>query len=164
MLTMKFCPQCARPLDDRETAGRVRRVCADEACGYVFYDNPLPVVAALVEHDGNVLLARNKGWPAGWFGLITGFLERGESPGAGILRELKEEVGLEGEIVSLIGVYEFPQRNEVIMAYHVRAHGTVVLGDEIEAVKSVPPDKLRAWPFGTGLAVKDWLEARQRSA
>jgi ADP-ribose pyrophosphatase YjhB (NUDIX family) len=139
-------------------------VCADETCGYVFYDNPLPVVAALVEHEGNVLLARNKGWPEGWFGLITGFLERGESPVAGILRELKEEVGLDGEIVGLIGVYEFAQRNEVIIAYHVRAHGTVVLGDEIEAVKNVPPDKLRAWPFGTGLAVKDWLEARQRSA
>ncbi len=164
MRTVTFCPQCARPLFDRDTAGRVRRACPDEACGYVFYDNPLPVVAALLEHEGHVLLARNKGWPAGWFGLITGFLERGESPEQGILRELKEEVGLDGEIVGLIGVYEFAQRNEVIIAYHVRAHGTVVLGDEIEAVKNVPPEKLRPWPFGTGLAVKQWLETRNRSA
>jgi hypothetical protein len=24
-------------------------------------------------------------------------------------------------------------------------------------VKAVPPDKLRPWPLGTGLAVRDWL-------
>jgi len=53
-------------------------------------------------------------WPKSWFGLVTGFLERGESPEAGCLREVQEELGLdEAEIVSLIGVYEFTVRNEV---------------------------------------------------
>jgi ADP-ribose pyrophosphatase YjhB (NUDIX family) len=160
MPEMKFCPRCARPLVDGEVAGRVRRHCADSECGYVFYDNPLPVVAALVEHEGDVILVRNKGWPEGWFGLVSGFLERGESPEAGALREVKEEIGLDGEIEALIGVYEFTQRNEVIVAYHVRGRGTLVIGDELEAVKRVPPHKLRAWPFGTGNAVRDWLARR----
>lgn len=135
-------------------------MCPDESCGFVFYDNPLPVVAALLEHDGHVLLVRNKGWPAGWFGLVSGFLERGESPEEGILREVKEEVGLDAEIVGLIGVYDFAQRNEIIIAYHLRGSGTVAIGDEIEAVKPVPVEKLRPWPFGTGRAVTDWLARR----
>jgi ADP-ribose pyrophosphatase YjhB (NUDIX family) len=117
-------------------------------------------VAALLEHDGDIILVRNKGWPDGWFGLVTGFLERGETPEEGVLREVKEEVGLEGEVASLIGVYEFTQRNEIIAAYHVRGRGTVVVGDELEAVKRVSPDKLRPWPFGTGKAVRDWLARR----
>ena len=47
-------------------------------------------------------------------------------------REVAEELGLTGEIVSLIGVYGFESRNEVIVAYHavsythLRAHETVL--------------------------------------
>jgi NAD+ diphosphatase len=154
---VKYCPKCARPLVARPEAGRERSVCPDAACGFVFYDNPLPVVAALVEHEGQVLLVRNKGWPEKWFGLMAGFLERGETPQAGVLRELKEELGLEGEVVRLIGVYAFLERNEIILAYHLTATGTVVLGEEIAEVRSIPAERLRPWPFGTGQAVADWL-------
>ncbi|MGO9830356.1 MAG: NUDIX domain-containing protein [Myxococcaceae bacterium] len=160
---MRFCPRCARPLEARDEAGRARKACPDRDCGFVFYDNPLPVVAALVEHEGRVLLVRNQGWPEKWFGLVAGFLERGESPAAGVLRELKEEVGLVGEVVRLLGVYAFPERNEVILAYHVRATGTVSLGEEIAELRAVQPERLRPWPFGTGQAVADWLAARETS-
>ena len=157
---MKFCPRCARPLDTRAEGGRPRKACPDSDCGFVFYDNPLPVVAALVEHQGQVLLVRNHGWPEKWFGLVAGFLERGETPAEGVLRELQEELGLSGEVVRLIGVYPFAERNEVIIAYHLRATGTVALGEEIAELRAVPPERLRAWPFGTGQAVADWLKSR----
>ncbi len=117
-------------------------------------------MAALVEHEGQVLLVRNRGWPEKWFGLVTGFLEACETPEDGVLRELKEELGLDAELVRLIGVYAFAERNEVILAYHLRATGTVALGEEIAEVRAVKPERLRAWPFGTGLAVADWLAAR----
>lgn len=161
---MKFCPRCASPLGSRQDAGRLRSACPSAGCGFVFYDNPLPVVAALVEHQGQVLLVRNRAWPEKWFGLVTGFLERSETPEAGVLRELKEELGLEAEVVRLIGVYAFPERNEVILAYHLRATGTVALGEEIAEMRSVEADRLRAWPFGTGLAVADWLAARKKGS
>ncbi|HEY5675221.1 MAG TPA: NUDIX hydrolase [Myxococcales bacterium] len=157
---MKFCPTCAAPLAARESEGRLRQACSSPECDYVFYDNPVPVVAALVEHGETVLLVRNKGWPEKWYGLVSGFLEKGESPEEGVLREVKEEVGLKGEIVSLIGVYPFAEMNQVILAYHVRGHGEITVGDEIAGVKAVPPDKLRPWPLGTGHAVRDWLAAR----
>ncbi len=160
-LPVTFCPACGKRLAPVERDARTRLVCPDESCGYVFYDNPVPVVAALVEHGETVLLVRNKGWPEKWYGLVSGFLEKGETPEEGVLREVKEEVGLRGEIVSFIGAYAFLEMNQVILAYHVRAHGEIVVGDEIAGVKAVPPDKLRPWPLGTGHAVRDWLASRR---
>jgi NAD+ diphosphatase len=160
MQEMKFCPICAAPLRPRTTEGRERLGCSSESCDYVYYDNPVPVVAALVEHGETVLLVRGKGWPEKWYGLVTGFLEKGESPEQGVLREVREELGLRGEIASFIGAYPFPEMNQIILAYHVRAHGEIALGEELAGVKAVPPDKLRPWPLGTGHAVRDWLERR----
>ena len=68
-----YCPHCTNPLAEREDGGRPRRACPDVDCGYVHYDNPVPVVAALVEHEGCVILTQSKGWPADWFGLVAGF-------------------------------------------------------------------------------------------
>ena len=159
---MRFCPRCATPLLPRPSGGRERLACPGPGCGFVFYDNPCPVVAGLVEHEGDVLLVQSVGWPESWYGLVTGFLERDEEPEGAVLREVREELGLEGRVVAPIGVYTFPQRNELILAYHVQAQGEVHLGPELEGMKRVPPDKLRPWPFGTGLAVRDWLAARGR--
>lgn len=136
-------------------------MCPADGCGFVFWDNPLPVAAAIVEHPEGILLVRNHGWPEKMFGLVTGFIERGESSAEATLRELHEELGLRGEIVRLVGVYPFAQRNELIVAYHVRADGPIVLGEELAGYKAVAREKLRPWPFGTGLAVSDWLSSQR---
>lgn len=125
---------------------------------FCFLEQPLPVVAALIEHEGMILLARNAAWPEKVFALVTGFLEEGESPEAAVIREVQEEVGLTGEIIKLIGLYPHEPANQIIMAFHVRAEGEIRLNEEIAETRHVHRDKLRPWPFGTGLAVKDWLE------
>jgi NADH pyrophosphatase NudC (nudix superfamily) len=108
----QFCPRCAAPLADCTVQGEVPRACSAN-CGFVHYDNPTPVVAAaLVEHNGMVVLAHNRAWPQAFrsfYGLITGFLERGESPEQCALREVKEELNLVGAAATLIGVYPFEQ-------------------------------------------------------
>ncbi len=163
----KFCLRCGAPLAIVNDGERDRLKCERDGCGFTFYDNPLPVVAAIVEHqiegeaEGHVILVRQHGWPAGWVGLVTGFLERGEEPAEGLVREVKEELGLDAEIVELVGVYGFAQRNEVIAAWHVRARGEIVLGAELESMKRVAISKLRPWPFATGDAVRDWLAKRR---
>jgi len=154
----RHCLRCGTVLALHHDGERTRERCP--ACGWVFYDNPLPVVAAIVEHEGDIVLVRQKGWPEKWYGLVTGFLERGEEPEAGILREVHEELGLDAEIVGLVGAYGFSQRNEIIVAFHVRATGPIALGAELEAVKRVKVEALRPWPFGTGHAVRDWLARR----
>src|SRR5258705_12617108 len=112
MSEFKYCPRCASELVPRDAGGKPRPTCPKD--GFVHWGNPLPVVGALVEHQGHIILARGRGWPEKMFGIITGFLEAGETPEAGVLREVKEELGLDAEIVALIGVYIFEMRNELI--------------------------------------------------
>lgn len=159
MSTFIYCPHCAAPLTQRTIDGEPRRACSAE-CGFVHYDNPTPVVAAIVEHDGRVVLARNRAWPATWYGLITGFLERGESPAQGALREVKEELGLDAEQADLVGVYPFERMNQVIIAFHVPATGEITLNHELVDYRRVAPAACRVWPFGTGDALRDWLRSR----
>lgn len=52
--------------------------------------------ACLVEHEGRALVVRTAYRP-GW-GLPGGLLDRGETPDAGVIREVREEVGLEIEL------------------------------------------------------------------
>ena len=142
-------------------AGSARRAaCPVEACGFVHWDNPVPVVAALVEFDGRILLARNVAWPEKAFGLITGYLERDETPEEAIVREVAEELALTAEAVALIGLYAFPDKNQLIVAYHVRAGGTIRLNEELAEIRLIEPARLKAWDYGTGPAVRDWLAAR----
>jgi len=158
-MAYKFCPQCATALVTGEVDGLARLKC--RACDFVFWDNPTPVVAAIVEHDGKVILTQNKGWPEKWFGIVAGFLEKGETPEAGALREVQEELGLDGEIVSYIGHYAFDQRNQIIFAFHIRASGEITLGEELAAIKVLRPEEVRPWDLGTGPALKDWLDKRK---
>ncbi len=157
-----FCPRCAGPLATRDLAGLPRRACSSPGCDFVHWDNPAPVVAALVERDGLIVLARNHAWPEKSFGLITGFLERDETPEQAVAREVKEEINLDADRVRLIGVYPFARKNEVIIAYHVAAKGEIALNEELAEYRLIAPAKLRPWEFGTGLAVADWLDRRQR--
>lgn len=160
-MDLKYCPVCASPLQHRAVGGRGRLVCGDDGCDYVFWDNPAPVVAAIVEHEGEIVLARNVGWPEKMFGLVSGYLEQGESPDEAILREIEEEIGLDGEIESFVGYYTFAEANQIIFVYHVKGRGQIVVDEtELAAVTRVRPEKLQPWPRGTGPAVRDWLRAQ----
>lgn len=135
-------------------------MCAGTECRYVQRRNPTPVVAALVEHDGHLILARNVAWPEGWFALISGFLEAGEEPVAAVAREVKEELDLDVTATFPIGNYIFEHKNEVMLCYHVLAQGTIRLGEELCDYRRYLPHELRPWPRATGLAVADWMKAR----
>lgn len=160
-MSYRFCPMCAAPLIERTDTGeggKVRLACPDGH--WTHWDNPLPVLAALVEVEGRILLARNAAWPEKMFALITGFMERGETPEQGIARELKEETNLDTFETTLIGVYEFIRKNELIIAYHVKASGDIRLSQELIEYRLIAPEKLRPWRAGTGYAVADWMKAR----
>lgn len=157
----QFCPQCSKALVDQDHGGLTRRACADTTCGYVHWDNPVPVVAAIVEHEGGIILAHNRLWPMRFFGLITGFLEKSDpSPEQAVQREVMEELGLTATAAHFIGHYPFPQQNQILIAYHVPAEGTIVLNEELDEWMRVPPEKARYWQAGTGFALRDWLKSR----
>ena len=165
MSTFIYCPQCAgalAPIKQLEDGGpKTRLRCG--ACDFTHWNNPTPVLAAVVEcvdRGGRVLLARNAAWTQRMFALITGFMEAGESPEDGIRREVAEETGLTVDTLSLIGVYDFQRMNQVIIAYHAAARGEVRLSSELAEYKLLAPEDVRCWPAGTGRALADWLRSR----
>ncbi len=157
-MVFRFCPHCAQPLSLRTEGGAERQVCPDAACGFVHWENPTPVVAAIVEHKGHIILARNRTWTAAFYALITGFLEKSDpSPEEAIAREVMEELSLQATGVNFIGNYTFARQNQIILAYHVPATGEIVLGEELIDYKRIEPARARYWPGGTGFALRDWL-------
>ena len=161
----RYCPQCATPLQflsALEDSGPKERLRCP-ACGWTHWNNPTPVLAAVVEladREGQLLLARNAAWSGKLFGLITGFMEAGETPEAGIAREVAEETSLAVDALELIGVYDFQRMNQVIIAYHALARGEIRLSPELAEYRLYRPDEVRCWPAGTGYALADWLKSR----
>ena len=158
----KFCPNCATPLEfiaqleDGGTKERLRCV----ACGYTHWNNPTPVLAAVIEYQGHILLARNAAWAGKVYALITGFMEAAETPKDGIAREIREETNLETHELNLIGVYDFQRMNQIIIAYHAVCSGEVKLSPELVDHKLYRHEDVLCWPAGTGYALADWLTAR----
>jgi 8-oxo-dGTP diphosphatase len=70
------------------------------------------VVHAIVVQDGKILLEKRaaKLTNGGLLCLPGGFLNRDETAAAGALRELKEETGWDGEIISLFSIITRPDR------------------------------------------------------
>jgi 8-oxo-dGTP diphosphatase len=91
-VTARHCLRCGARLVTAAVEGRRRRRCP--RCGWIFYANPVPAAVAIVLARGRVLLARRARPPyAGTWDLPGGFLEAGETPLAGLRRELREEIG-----------------------------------------------------------------------
>jgi NADH pyrophosphatase NudC (nudix superfamily) len=130
-------------------------------CRFVHWNNPTPVVAALVQINDVYILARNAAWPAGVFSLLTGFLEEGETPESGVAREVVEELGLEVRHVQFIGHFSFREHNQLIIAFACQAKGPLKLGDEVSETRRVPRDELAGYDFGplrlTREIVTRWL-------
>ena len=162
MSTFKFCPQCATPLahisQPEDGGDKVRLRCP--ACDFTHWNNPTPVLAAIIEYDGQVLLARNAAWPGKMYALITGFMEAAESAQEGIVREIAEETNLQTHSLNLVGVYDFQRMNQVIIAFHAVCSGDIQLSPELVDYRLMPPEKVKCWPAGTGFAMADWLRSR----
>ena len=158
----KFCPVCTEPLESKTVGGAKRKQCTDKECVFVFWNNPTPVLAAITHRRDEVILIQAIGWPKHWYSLVTGFHEAGETAEEGVLREVKEELGLNGTVQSLVGVYSFFEMNQIIIAYDVLVDDGDITLDTKELVdyKIIKTQELKTWPSGTGQAAKDWLASQ----
>jgi NADH pyrophosphatase NudC (nudix superfamily) len=157
----KFCPQCATPLawitQTEDGGDKARLRCP--ACDYTHWNNPTPVLAAVIEYEDKILLARNAAWPGKMYALITGFMEAAETPEGGIAREIEEETSLSTSALKLLGVYDFQRMNQVIIAYHAICHGTVSLSPELADYRLYALEDVKCWPAGTGYALAEFLRS-----
>jgi len=119
-------------------------------------------VDGLVLVDGKLVavLRRNppfEGMPA----LPGGFLELGETAEEGVIREVREETGLETRVARLVGVYSDPSRDPrghtVTLAYALeRTGGDPSAGSDAKAIVLLDPDRLPPMAFDHARIVADW--------
>lgn len=121
-----FCPKCGARFGQAMRAGRERLVCP--ACAFVFWQNPNAGVAAVLIEDGAVLLTRRGGSErSGLWDLPGGFVEYDEDIRSALVREIREETGLEIEVGRVYEVHSnfFPetQRHSVGVWFLARRVG-----------------------------------------
>jgi len=77
------------------------------------YKTPSLTVDAVItcENDSIVFIKRKKDPYKDSWALPGGFVEYGETVESAVLREVKEETGLEIELQGLVGVYSDPERD-----------------------------------------------------
>jgi 8-oxo-dGTP diphosphatase len=133
--------------------------------------------AVITDDEGRLLVSRRV--DSGWFNLPGGGVEPDESVTEGLVREVREETGLEIEVGQLVGVYSKPQKHEVVLAFRARITGgtlgpsdeadyhTWVRPDELDQIKLLPKhreridDALRGEP---GAVIRDQREPSLRAA
>jgi ADP-ribose pyrophosphatase YjhB (NUDIX family) len=105
-MEFRFCPRCATELELRPSHPPDPARLACPSCGFVHYENPAPTVQAWIERDGRLLALRRGQEPLqGEWNMPGGFVEAGESGPEAIVREVREETGLEVEAEEVLGIF-----------------------------------------------------------
>ncbi len=162
----KYCISCGAEMFLIETEGRQRSACPQ--CGWIQYENPVPCAAAFVSSSqGEILLVQRGIEPGkGQWALPSGFIEIDETPEGACLRELKEETGLEGKILRLLGVYSQESamyKHVLIIGFEVKTVGTPLPGSDSIDVRYFLSDGLPEIAFSSHLEmIEDGLKRRQK--
>jgi NAD+ diphosphatase len=160
-ITHRFCGRCATPTV--LVPGERARRCP--ACHTPFYPRIAPAVIALIEQGDRVLLARAATFPRPWFSALAGFVEPGETLEETVVREVREEVGIEVTDVRYFGSQPWPFGRSLMVGFTARhAAGEVrVDGQEIVEAHWFSADRMPQVPPPISIArrlIDAWL-ARQ---
>jgi 8-oxo-dGTP diphosphatase len=113
----------------------------------------LVAACALVDADGRVLIAQRPAGKtmAGLWEFPGGKVEDGESPEASLIRELREELGIETKEACLAPLtfasHDYQDFHLVMPLFVCRRWQGVAKGREGQALKWVRPTELRQYPM-----------------
>jgi len=122
---------------------------------------PAITVDAIIMKDQSILLVQRKNEPfQGFWALPGGFVEYGETTEQAVMREVREETGLETIVQGLLGVYSDPNRDPrghtITIAYFMTTvGGTLIAGDDAAEVRYFKRDELPRLAFDHANIVKD---------
>lgn len=127
---------------------------------------------ALVVRDERILMIKRGGNPMkGWWALPAGYIDWDETVEECTLRELKEEAGVDGEIVGLLGVYSDPKRDEdgrqniaIVYEVKVRNESMALAGDDAAETVWFSLDALpEQIAFDHRQIISDYLERKTKN-
>ena len=124
---MKFCSHCGATVARKIPAGDSlpRYVC--DACSTIHYQNPRMIVGCVPVWEDKILLCKRAIEPRhGLWTVPAGFMENGETLGAGAARETLEEACARVDIGMLYAVYNIPHVNQVYLLFLAVAMGAIL--------------------------------------
>jgi NAD+ diphosphatase len=140
----RFCSRCGTATQPR--GDERSRACP--ACKLTTYPPVTPAIMILVTHEGKLLLARKPAFPAGRFSALAGFVEPGEMLEDTVIRETREEVGVEIKNIRYFGSQPWPFPHSLMIAFTAEYAGGELRPDgvEIEEARWFDPTELPKLP------------------
>jgi len=140
----QYCSRCGAPMQPRSD----ERVRACPSCDFTSYPPVSPAIMILVTHGRKLLLARKPVWPAGRFSALAGFVEPGETLEDTVIRETREEVGVEVKNIRYFGSQPWPFPHSLMVAFTAEYAGGEIRPDgvEIEEARWFDADQLPRLP------------------
>lgn len=111
----RFCGACGSPT--RMRAEVTAYHCED--CGTEAWPRVTPAVIMLVHRGDEVLLARNARYQGPMFSTLAGFVEAGETLEEAVVREVREEVGVEVGLPTYLTSQAWPFPHALMVGFHV---------------------------------------------
>ncbi len=126
----RFCGVCGAPTVSA-SAGH-SRVCADASCAAEHFPRTDPAIIVLVTQGERCLLGRQRQWPAGMHSTLAGFVETGESLEEAVVREVREEVGIELSSVTYHSSQPWPFPASLMLGFTAVAASSAITVDPHE--------------------------------
>jgi NAD+ diphosphatase len=128
--THRFCGRCGTAT--RAQAGERARECP--SCGLLSYPRISPAVIMAVTRGDRILLARSVRFPAGFYSVLAGFVEPGETLEQCVKREVREETGVEVKNLRYFASQPWPFPHSLMIAFTAEHAGGEIQIDETELV------------------------------
>jgi NAD+ diphosphatase len=100
----RYCGRCGNATVV-EAAGHRRRC---PVCGLIHFPRTDPAITMLVQSGDRCLLSRRRGAPENRWSALAGFVEPGETPEEAVIREAREETGVEVVAVEYVASQPWP--------------------------------------------------------